>query len=342
MAIKDVLSEINEDVKDLLRMQFELTQTQTDYVPHDDDQGYSFESGKIKKGKLIETCVLYADIRNSTQLSRDHSKEVMAKLYTAFVSSVLSVAEHHGGISRNIIGDRVMLVFPQRNCFTNAIDTAISINTVASRIINKHFNGLEFKVGIGIDYGLMKTIKVGIAKQGKERAAYKNLVWIGNAANIASKLTDVANKEIVKTVYRVTRNPLNPNAIRLKSASGLYHLPIPDQYESVPGQPIHLTSTETVDLSPEEFADTISQLDSGKIFTLRGNMLKFKKEEVKSNAAPILMSQKVWEDYAKTNSSRIDVKENKHWFYQNVSVKEYSGKIIGGDVIWAAINDITL
>ena len=341
MALKDILTEINEDVKDIVRMGFELTQTQGDYVPNDEDPGLTFESGKAKKAKLIETCILYADIRNSTELSKTHSKEVMARLYTAFVSSVSYIAHHHGGIIRNIIGDRVMVVFPNRNCYTNAVDTAISINTISSRIIDKHFKGFDFKVGIGIDYGEMKVIKTGISKQGKERAAHKNLVWIGNAANIASKLTDVANKEIVKTIYRVKRNPINPKAFRPKSSGGMFPVPLFGQLESVPGQPLHLTTIETVDLTPEEFADTIRQSDNQNIFTVSGKMLSFEKKEVKSTPDPILLSQKVWEEFKKANPTRSSV-VNKNWTQQTVKAKEYSGQIWGGDVYWTVMNDIKI
>jgi adenylate cyclase len=341
MALKDILTEINEDVKDIVRMGFELTQTQGDYVPNDEDPGLTFESGKAKKAKLIETCILYADIRNSTELSKTHSKEVMARLYTAFVSSVSYIAHHHGGIIRNIIGDRVMVVFPNRNCFTNAVDTAISINTISSRIIDKHFKGFDFKVGIGIDYGEMKVIKTGISKQGKERTAHKNLVWIGNAANIASKLTDVANKEILKTIYRVKRNPINPKAFRPKTIGGMFPVPLLGQLESVPGQPLHLTTIETVDLTPEEFADTIRQSDNQNIFTVSGKMLSFEKKEIKSKGDPILMTQVVWQGYVKANPTRKDVTE-KMWSYQDVNVKEYSGKIIGSGIYWLVINEIAI
>ena len=86
MAIKETLAEINEDVKDVVSLGFELSQTQGDYVPHFDDPGLTFENGQVKKAKLIETCVLYADIRKSTELSKVKSKEVMARLYTAFVT----------------------------------------------------------------------------------------------------------------------------------------------------------------------------------------------------------------------------------------------------------------
>jgi adenylate cyclase len=341
MALKDILTEINEDVRDIVRMGFELTQTQGDYVPNDEDPGLTFESGKAKKAKLIETCILYADIRNSTELSKTHSKEVMARLYTAFVSSVSYLAHHHGGIIRNIIGDRVMVVFPNRNCFTNAVDTAISINTLSTRIIDKHFKGFDFKVGIGIDYGEMKVIKTGISKQGKERSAHKNLVWIGNAANIASKLTDVANKEILKTIFRVTRNPANPKAWRRKGGYGYLSIG-PGDLERVHGEPLHLSTTEVIDMTPEEFANSIFQYSGdGSLSTLNGKMLKFEKKEIKTTGDAILMTQIVWQEYAKANPTRKDITE-KMWSYQNVNVKEYSGKIVGSGIYWSVINEIAI
>ncbi len=346
MALKDVLSTINNDVQDIVRMGFEITNTQSDLVPNDDDPGLTFESGRTKKAKLLKTCVLFADIRSSTTLSQTHSKEVMARLYTCFVRGISQVAQHHGGIVRNIIGDRVMVVFPNKNCFTNAINTAISINTICSRVINKHFKGFDFKAGIGIDYGEMKVIKTGIAKTGKERASHKNLVWIGNTANVASKLTDIANKEISKTVYRVTRHPKNPRAWRNKGSSGLFN-PVgslflslyPTNWERVPGEPEYLTSTEVVDLTIEEFADSLIQYKDGSLSTWNGKMLSYEKKELKVETPPMLMTQKVWQEYAKANPGSNGVK-NKWWTKQDIPVKEYQGDIIGGDVYWTDIDAI--
>jgi adenylate cyclase len=341
MALKEILAEINDDIKDIVTMSFELTQTQSDYVPNDEDPGLTFESGKAKKAKLIETCVLYADMRNSVQLSKTQSKEVMARLYTAFISSVIYVAHHHDGIIRNIIGDRVMVVFPKRNCFTNAVNTAVSINTIASKIINRHFKGFDFKVGIGIDFGEMKVIKAGISKQGKERSSHKNLVWIGNPANIASRLTDIANKEITRPVYRVTRNLLNPKAYRpLLSKGPLDVIQNMGKRERVSGEPEYLPTTEIVDFSPEEFAKSIYQSASnGIISTLGGKMLKFERIEKKEIGAAILMTQSVWQGYAAANPEIKDVKE-KMWSYQNVTIKEYSGKIVGSGIYWSIVDQI--
>ncbi len=352
MALKEILTEINADVKDIVSLGFELTKTQGDYVPNAEDPGLTFESGKVKKAKLIETCILYADIRNSTELSKKYSKEIMARLYTAFVGSVSYIAHHHGGIIRNIIGDRVMVVFPSNNCFIAAVDTAISINTISAKIIDKHFKGFDFKVGIGIDFGEMKVIKAGISKQGKERSSHKNLVWIGNAANIASKLTDVANKEIIKNVYRVTKHPINPNAWRRKNITnpvnnyyGYGKLDYLDyaygEFEKVPGVELYLKTTETVDLTMEEFANSIYPNGDGSFSISSGKMVKFEKVILKTITKPILMSQRVWEEFKKADPKRNSI-VNKSWTLQDIAVKEYRGQIFGGSVIWNVIDEIKL
>ncbi|MFT3703018.1 MAG: hypothetical protein QM802_11645 [Agriterribacter sp.] len=101
MTPKELLTDINASVKDIIRMGFELTKTQSDYVPNHEDPGLTFETGQTKKAKTIETCVLYADIRSSTMLSKSETSEVMAWLCTAFTKSVMNAAAYHGGVIRH-------------------------------------------------------------------------------------------------------------------------------------------------------------------------------------------------------------------------------------------------
>jgi adenylate cyclase len=335
MAIKDLLLEINSDVKDIVKMDFELTKTQSDYVPNHEDPGLTFETGKNKKAKTIETCVLYADIRNSTALSKAKSKKEMARLYTAFTKSVLNIAEYHGGVIRNIIGDRVMVVFPEKDCFRNAVRTAISINHVAVNIINKHFSGIDFKCGIGIDYGEKLVIKAGIPKQDKERANYKNLIWISNSANIASKLTDLANKEIIKKMFRVTYNPFNMNAIYSGPGSGLLGSLNTNRNTN---EPLYHSHELTKEISAEEFSNKFDMLSGGSYYFSDGKILKFEKFEKKITVKPILISEKVFIEYKKLNPTGDEFVKN-WWTPQDISVKEYSGKIYGCELTWA-ITDI--
>ena len=241
---KDNLQSISDAIKDIISTNFTFD-TYCINVPHYDDSGLTFESGETKKGKMIKTCVLFVDIRNSVALNKKYNVEAMGQLYTSFVKSALWCANYHHGLVRNIIGDRVMIVFPPKNCFTNAIECAISINTISSKIIRRYCD--DFKCGIGIDYGEMYVHKTGIIKQGKEASSYKNLIWIGRPANIASRLTDIANKELSETIFRVTRKLKNPRAYRHKD-QGYTYLPssLLGPLERVHNEPLYLDKEETV------------------------------------------------------------------------------------------------
>lgn len=331
------LQEITDGIKDVINTTFSFD-TNCLNVPHYNDADLTFESGKTKKGKTIETCVLFVDIRNSVALNKKYSRDTMGKIYTSFVKSMLWCADYHGRSVRNIIGDRVMIVFPPKNCYTNAVNCAISINTITTKIIKRFYS--DFKCGIGIDYGTMYVHKTGIIKQGSDASSYKNLIWIGRPANIASRLTDIANKDTRKTIYRVTRNPINSKAFRPKmSGTGILAFPIWGKSERVPGEPLHLNTTETVDLSPEEFADTISMFSPEKIFTTGGKMLSFEKKDITISTHAILMTKSVYDGFSKTNPTRISI-EQKLWTEVDLEIKDYTGKVYGGDIHWSSVDKI--
>lgn len=115
MTNSDFLEEQKSFIEDIRDKAFVYTETTE--VPHVDDDGLTYESGRDKKGKIIETCVLFVDIRNSVELVNNNQPDTMGKIYTAFTKTVLYAAARHDGSVRNIIGDRVMIVFPTENCF---------------------------------------------------------------------------------------------------------------------------------------------------------------------------------------------------------------------------------
>jgi adenylate cyclase len=132
-----------------------------------------------------------------------HKPRTLAKLYSSFIRSMARGSEYYGGKVRNIIGDRLMVVFDKENCYLNSIKTAILLNSIAQYTINKKFVHNDFKCGIGIDYGKMLVTKAGIIKYGHENENYKSLVWLGRPANIASKLTDLANKAHCESIIEI-------------------------------------------------------------------------------------------------------------------------------------------
>ncbi|GAS84922.1 adenylate/guanylate cyclase domain-containing protein [Paenibacillus amylolyticus] len=195
-SIMDLKKSLDEEIELILSSDYEIVVTNTMFVPTVDDLLITYPNLETmqQKVKLIETCVLYIDIRRSTELNLTHRKEIVTKLYSAFIRSMVKAAEQYGGKVRGIVGDRVMVVFDFYQCCTNALNTAILMHSISEYLLNKHFNKNDIKCGIGIDYGKMIVSKNGIIKRGSENISNKSLVWLGRPANIASKLTDAANK----------------------------------------------------------------------------------------------------------------------------------------------------
>lgn len=329
MAVKTIIDEIEQDVEDVSKTNF--VYNDTSLVPNSEDSGLTYERGTEKKGKKLCSCVLYVDIRNSVALTEKHHSLTMGKIYTAFIKAVLKVARYHDGHTRNIIGDRVMVVFPEDGCFTKAVDCAISINHIAQYVIRKQFPGVDFNCGIGIDYGELSIIKVGIQRNGTERGENKGLVWAGYPANIASRLTDNANKTINENYYQVVRNPINPAAVRPAYLTSNPLLAAYFGYD--PKAPLYLTTTETVELSPIEFADKISQHSDGSLFMKGGKLLYFAKKTRKISYPPILMTDIVYNGFKKANSTRKCIVNN-YWKEQQHNFKNVKSKVYGGDVHW--------
>lgn len=310
MAIKDILDNLDDEVSTIHSSDFEIEVTSTNYVPNDSDSSLTFENfdTKKKKVKTIETCVLFIDIRKSTNLNLQHYPKTMAKLYSSFIRSMIKAAEEYNGKVRNIVGDRVMVVFDKSDCFTNAVNTAVLMNTISQKIINKRFKNNVFTCGIGIDFGKMMVTKCGTIKQGNENSNYKSLVWLGQPANIASKLTDSANKP--STSY-------TKNGIRV----GL-HYPLTDKWS---------WSFK----SPKDFVDNL-KINYTPILEYKDQYFSscYASSETYSNydsTPPILITENVYKGLKANNPEHPTIKD-KRWYTKSKKINNYSGKLYGGDI----------
>lgn len=327
MAVKTIIDEIEQEVIDVTTTTF--VHTDTAVVPSLSDSGLTYESGSDKKGKKINTCVLFVDIRNSVALTEKHHTQTMGRVYTAFTKAVLKLARHHNGHTRNIIGDRVMVVFPSKDCYVNAVNCALSINHIADKIINKKF-AVDFKCGIGVDYGELRVIKVGIQRNGNENGENKGLVWVGYPANLASRLTDAANKSFEEEYFQVKRHPINPRAIKpLFPLSTIFGTT--SNYD--PHAPFYLNTTETVNMTVAEFANSIAQYDDGRLFSGSGKNIKFEKKKKTYKYPAILLSESVFKGYKNAKPKANDILNN-WWKEQNHQIDNVKGKVYGSNLTW--------
>lgn len=326
-AIKNLITEIETDVTDVINTSF--TYSNTVNVPNRSDGQLTFERKVEKKGKILKTCVLYVDIRDSVGLTEKHHNITMGKIYTAFTKAVLKAAKHHSGHIRNIIGDRIMIVFPAEDCFKNAVECAISINHIAKNVIRKRFSAVDFKCGIGIDYGELRVIKVGVQRQGNEGTENRSLVWAGYPANIASRLTDVANKTIKETIFKVVRNPVNQARYSYPISGLPVGKPIINEKE-----PPYLSREETVEMTSEEFLNNIwSYQGKPPLTLLGGKMISFSKEERSYSYPEILITSTVYNGYRSANPKANHI-VNSYWKIQSRPVKNVTENIYGADLTW--------
>lgn len=306
--VQDLLSQVSADVDDIIQKDF--TFIHVTEVPQVDDPGLTYESGKDKKGEEIDTCVLFVDIRNSVALNNESKTKTMGRIYTAFTKSVISAADKCGGQVRNIIGDRVMVVFPEADCYQNAVECAITINHIAQKIIDKKLQGHDFSCGIGVDFGRMRCIKVGKIKRGASNPDYKSLVWIGRPANMASRLCDNANKDVqmFKVVYR-----------KLLPKMGLV-APM-----SILGGNLEYRQITKV-MTAEELTELVSTIGWSSIITIS-------KQGKPEKRKPILVSKEVYDGYRKTCPDANSIK-NKWWEVDERHIRNVDFKVYGADLHW--------
>ena len=307
----DVLDVVSQEVNDIFSTDFEFPHTTN--VPNVDDGSLTYENGITKRGKEITTCVLFVDIRNSVELNQQVYTKTMGRIYTAFTKSVLRAAAHCGGYVRNIIGDRVMVVFPEKDCFKNAVDCAITINHLAQYVINPHANGHDFSCGIGVDYGKMRCIKVGVEKHGTENSDNKNLVWIGEPANFASRLCDVANKEVEVNMYIIEET----EPVFRKGG----YLVTPNPFGG-----LETGRRTTRELTEQEF---LARMSSHAF----KSVLDVKKRIIREKHKPILLSDAVFLGFKKDCPHYNSIKEDR-WELDKQPIRDISFKVYGANLRW--------
>ena len=307
--MKDFLSQVSVDVDDI--MQKDYTFTHVTEVPQVDDTNLTYESGKDKRGEEINTCVLFVDIRNSVALNNESKTKTMGRIYTAFTKSVISAADKCGGQVRNIIGDRLMVVFPEADCYKNAMECAITINHIAMEIINQKLPGHDFNCGIGIDYGQMRCIKVGKIKRGVSNQDYKNIVWIGRPANMASRLCDNANKEV--QMFKVIHKVLKPKF------SGLI-IPLSQLVDNLEW------AQKTDILTAEQFTELIKNDGIRSVVSIEKSGTPLKR-------MPILISDRVYNGY-KSACPGVNSIVNKWWEKDSKYIRDVDFEVYGGNILW--------
>lgn len=147
----------------------------------------------LGESRAMDMVILYADIRGYSDKTRISRERSIVKILNTFLTEMTRVAEDHGGTLGGFTGDRVMGIFPnaakRKKPYIDAVECALMMQTVVLYSLNAFLKTLKYgqlACGIGIDAGRVLVSRLGP----KNRNA---LVYVGDAANIAAKLSDRAN-----------------------------------------------------------------------------------------------------------------------------------------------------
>lgn len=131
--------------------------------------------------------VLYADLDGSTSLVEKKKWEFSGEVYKTFLYAASRLIRKHDGSIVSYDGDRVMGVFISNSQRNEAVSCALEINYAVKNLIQPELEKnwkTDFKIRhiVGIDTSSIRAARTGVRGD-------NDLVWIGNAANLAAKLT---------------------------------------------------------------------------------------------------------------------------------------------------------
>jgi adenylate cyclase len=156
------------------------------YVPKSViDRFYSDpESMLIGENRVL--AVLFSDIRDFTTISESLSPDELVESLNKYFETMVDVITHHGGIVDKYIGDAIMAFFGAPVKGSNDALSSVMAGLEMVEALD-HFNEWqvrqgrhEFKIGIGINYGIVTIGNIGSEKK-------MDYTVIGDMVNLASR-----------------------------------------------------------------------------------------------------------------------------------------------------------
>lgn len=189
-------NDIQNEIKEILATKWNTRVGQK--VPEPNDIGLANDAVKL------DATVLYADLKESTLMVNNLPASIAAEIYKCYLKGCCEIIKNNEGVITSFDGDRVMAVYIGDYKNTNAVKTALNINYFVLKILNpalkNQYEDLNYSVGqvVGIDTGELFVARTGIRGD-------NDLVWVGNAANLAAKMCSIRNIDgstfISKKVY---------------------------------------------------------------------------------------------------------------------------------------------
>lgn len=178
----------------------------------DEDSIPSRSSLTYTNGFYVNVTALFIDIVSSSDMTDEHRRPTLAKMYRAFISECTALMNASDLCKEiNINGDCVWGVF--ETPYKSQVDSVFSIAAQLNSLIEILNYKLEKKgystisVGIGMDYGRALMVKAGYSGSG-----LNDVIWMGDVVNSACHLANKAGRNgkqpivVSSVVYLQTRD----------------------------------------------------------------------------------------------------------------------------------------
>lgn len=190
-------SDLRSDVSEFFRTKWEITDGYVIPDPEDLPLGNS--------ARKLDIVILYADMANSTSMVQTFTKEYCAEIYKAFLHTCCKAIKRNGGELISFDGDRIMAAFIGESKNSIAAKTALNIKWAIKVVVQEEHDriyqgkGIKLNYCVGIDSCEHIVARTGIRGD-------NDLVWVGNAANLAAKLSTIRDAPnhsyITERVYK--------------------------------------------------------------------------------------------------------------------------------------------
>lgn len=147
-------------------------------------------------GVYLDAVYLYADMADSSGMARRFTPQTAAKIIRAYLATVTRALRYRDGHVRSFDGDRVMAIFVGDDAASRAAKAALEVKWLVDNVVHpelrirlESYRESTWKVShrAGIDMGEAFLVRGGVRDN-------NDLVSIGDAPNIAAKLSDMKGK----------------------------------------------------------------------------------------------------------------------------------------------------
>ena len=147
-------------------------------------------------GEIREICVMFLDIRNFTENTRDRSAEAVVEFLNTNFAFMIEAIDRHGGFINKFLGDGFLAIFGAP--LDDPIAACHAVEAAREILAEIDERGLSdgpwpLRVGIGLHLGSAVTGNVGSPRR-------KEFTAIGDTVNLASRL-----EQLSKRLFRGSR-----------------------------------------------------------------------------------------------------------------------------------------